>query len=253
MGQPARISVMLEKKIASCCIENTNCLLKELMNKKEIKQVEKRFFAKTSSWNPFQAYQLEMRIFYSCNTKYDKGKHTACFSLRSKRKCSSLSWNKGTKNILSTAAAKYFVHTKPLDTRNKQFCHIITFPVLLQISRRTCHKIPSGFKNSAMTIACYLQKTNVMPWQAHTAAPSKPSKTENENRAYPLIPPNSYYIFNMQKAFPSLTFDRHVLKGCSKIFFSMLVIEESLTYTGQLPWHNTKNVRRSSQNYPVAW
>lgn len=125
MGQPARMSVMLEKKIPSCCIENTNRLLKEFMNKKKIKQVEKRFFAKTSSWNPFQAYHLELRIIYSsCNTKYDKGKHTACFSICSKRKCFSLSWNKGTKNILSTAAAKYFVQTKPLDTRNKQFCHI---------------------------------------------------------------------------------------------------------------------------------
>lgn len=74
----------------------------------KIKQVEKRFFAKTSNWNPFQAYQLELRIIYpSCNTKYDKRKHTVCFSIHSERKCFSLSWNKSTKNILLLLSTLY--------------------------------------------------------------------------------------------------------------------------------------------------
>lgn len=106
--QPARRPVMLEKKYTIRCIDNTNFSLKERMTKKKIKQVVKRFFAKTSSWNPFQAYQLGLRIIYSsCNTKYDKGKHTACFSIHSKRKCFSLSQNKSTRYIVLLLSTLY--------------------------------------------------------------------------------------------------------------------------------------------------
>lgn len=99
---------LARKKKAFYCSDNTNFSLKERMTKKKKKHMEKRFFAKTGSWNPFQAYQLELRIIYpSCNTKYDKRKHTACSSIHSKRKCSSLSWNKSTKNILLLLSTLY--------------------------------------------------------------------------------------------------------------------------------------------------
>lgn len=103
-GQPARTSVMLDRP--SCCTDNTNCLLKKPTNNEKGNRWRKDFSLKTSGWNPFQAYLLELRIIYSsCNTKYDKENILPCFSIHTKRKCWSLNCNKSTKNILSTAAA----------------------------------------------------------------------------------------------------------------------------------------------------
>lgn len=39
-------NVMLDKKIPSCCADNTNCFIKSPYQQQKRKQVEKRFFAK---------------------------------------------------------------------------------------------------------------------------------------------------------------------------------------------------------------
>lgn len=108
-GPASKNVICVRKKYTLLLYWQYKLFIKRTCDQEKIKQVEKRFFAKTSSWNPFQAYQLELRIIYSsCNTKYDKGKHTACFSICSKRKCSSLSWNKSTKNILLLLSTLYW-------------------------------------------------------------------------------------------------------------------------------------------------
>lgn len=43
--------------------------------------------------------------------------------------------------------------------------------------------------------------------------PPKPWQTHNENRAYPLIPQNSYYIFNTQKVSVSQSY---VQQACAE-------------------------------------
>lgn len=127
--------------------------IKRTCDQEKIKQVEKRFFAKTSSWNPFQAYQLELRIIYSsCNTKYDKGKHTACFSICSKRKCSSLSWNKSTKNILLLLSTLYW--------QNPLIQGINTFATL-------DYYIPSTVTFQEEPVTNFLLDLRTVQWEQH--------------------------------------------------------------------------------------